>query len=409
MLTRAGWGMLVAGLGVLVAARTFSVVELFVVGVALLALPLVSLVLVGATKLRMRVRRTINPSRVHAGDVTRVELAVANSGARPTPTLTLTDPVAGTRGAALSLGPLRPQSAARAAYRLPTAHRGVIAVGPLRMAIEDPFGLARRQVVAAPVLELTVLPHVDRISLPLPGGDRDPHGGTARVNELARRGEEFYGLRPYVVGDDLRHVHWKSSARTGDLFVKQVENPRQDRTIVVVDSRRDSHRDDSFERAASAAASVATAAFGQRHLLRLVATDGTDTGLGTGLAHVDAVLEYLATVEVRNSGSLRVLTDQVSRTGVGGLVVAVLGRPTSIELDSLARIGRAGAKVIAVVCDGPLAVSSPPPGLSIVDVTEGNFVEAWERGLSRTANRLITAANANAAASRATRSAGVGQ
>jgi uncharacterized protein (DUF58 family) len=399
--------MLVCGVGVLVAARTFSVVELFVAGVALIALPLVALVLVGGSRLRMRVRRTINPSRVHAGDVTRVELAVANSGTGHTPTLTLTDPVAGTRGAALSLGPLRPRSSARAAYRLPTAHRGVIAVGPLRMSIEDPFGLARRQVVAAPVLELTVLPHVDRISLPLPGGDRDPHGGTARVNELARRGEEFYGLRPYVVGDDLRHVHWKSSARTGELFVKQVENPRQDRTIVLVDSRRDSHRDDSFERAASAAASVATAAFGHRHLLRLVGTDGTDTGLGTGLAHVDGVLEYLATVELRNSGSLRVLIDQVSRTGAGGLVVAVLGRPTNVELDSLARLGRAGAKVVAVVCDGPLTVATPPPGLSIVDATEGNFVEAWDRGLSRAANRLVTATNATAAAGRATRGVGV--
>ena len=190
--------------------------------------------------------------------------------------------------------------------------------------------------------------------------------------------------------------------------MKQVENPRQDRTIVVVDSRRDSHRDDSFERAASAAASVATAAFGQRHLLRLVSTDGTDTGLGTGLAHVDSVLEYLATVELRNSGSLRVLTDQVSRAGAGGLVVAVLGRATNIELDALARIGRAGAKVIAVVCGSAPVVASPPPGLSIVDVSDGNFVEAWERGLSRTANRLLTAANAGAAASRAARSAGVG-
>ena len=389
MLTRAGWGALLAAVGIVIAARVFAVRELFVVGVALAALPLLSLLLVGGARLRLRVRRTINPSRVHAGDSTRVELAIGNPGVRRTPTITLADPVAGTRGATLTLGPLRPQAAAKAAYRLPTARRGVIAVGPLRVAIEDPFGLARRHVIAAPVLELTVLPHVDHVALPVPGGERDPHGGGARVNELARRGDEFYGMRPYVVGDDMRHVHWRSSARTGELVVRQVEHPRQDRTIIVMDSRRASHHEESFERAASAAASIATAAFNQRHLLRLVASDGTDTGLGTGLAHMDAVLEYLATIQPRPTGSLRVVVESLARAHTGGLIVAVLGRPTGLELDSFARLGRAGARTVAIVCEGPLPTVVTPPGLAVVEAFGASFPEAWKVGLARSKQRSV--------------------
>lgn len=382
MLTRAGWALIAVAVGVIASGRVFGVTELFVAGAVGALLPLAALLAVRTATLRLRVRRTLRPARVHAGDTTRIELAVANAGTRATPTLGLTDPVDGTRGAALTLAPLGAGASARAAYRLPTTRRGLVHVGPLRVTLEDPFGLARRRAVGAPVLELTVLPHVDPLRLPKVGGDRDPHGVAVRANEASPRGDELLGLRPYVVGDDLRTVHWKASARTGDLIVRQVEQPNQDITTVVLDTRRTSHTLESFERAVSAVASVASAAFSQRHVLRLLASDGTDTGLGTGLAHADAVLEYLATVQATGQGSLRTVLDALGRARRGGLVVVGLGRPTPLELDSLARLTRAGATPVAVVCEEPVP-RHPPAGLVVVDCATRPLPEAWDEAFVR--------------------------
>ena len=386
MLTRAGWALLAVSVGVILAGRIFGVTELFVAGAIGVLLPLAAFAAVRSSALRLRVRRTLKPARVHAGDTTRIELAVANAGGRRTPTLMLTDPVDGTRGAALTLAPLRSGSSARAAYRLPTTRRGVVHVGPLRVTLEDPFGLARRRAVAAPVLELTVLPHIDPLRLPKVGGDRDPHGVAVRANEASSRGDELLGLRPYVVGDDLRTVHWKASARTGDLIVRQVEQPNQDHTTVVLDTRRSSHTVDSFERAVSAVASVATAAFGQRHLLRLLAADGTDTGLGTGLAHADGILEYLATVSSSGSGSLRSALDSLGRARRGGLVVLGMGRPTPMEIEGLGRLARSGCTPVAVVCELPVPTGIPV-GVIVVDAATQPLPEAWDRAFVRSRRR----------------------
>jgi uncharacterized protein (DUF58 family) len=388
MLTRAGVALLVVSAGVVLAGRVFGVTELFVVGAMGALLPLAAMVAVRTTSMRLRVRRTLKPARVHAGDTTRIELAVANAGARRTPTLALADPVDGTRGAALSLAPLAAGTSARAAYRLPTSQRGLVHVGPLRVTLEDPFGLCRRRAVAAPVLELTVLPHVDPLRLPKVGGDRDPHGVAVRVNESSAKGDELLGLRPYVVGDDLRTVHWKASARTGDLIVRQVEQPNQDHTTVVLDVRRTNHSAESFERAVSAVASVASAAFAERHMLRLLGSDGTDTGVGTGLAHVDQILEYLATVSPSSQGSLRTVLDALTRTRRGGMVAIGFGRPTVFEFDALARLARSGCKPVAIVCEGPVPRQSPV-GVVMVDCVERPLPEAWDEAFARTRRRTF--------------------
>ena len=386
MLTRAGWALMMVSAAVILAGRVFGVTELFAIGAIGLLLPVAAWIAVRTVSLRLRVRRTLKPARVHAGDTTRIELAVANAGTRRTPTLVLSDPVDGTRGAALTLAPLRSAASARAAYRLPTTRRGIVRVGPLRVTLEDPFGLARRRAIAAPVLELTVLPHIDPIRLPRVGGDRDPHGVAVRANELSARGEELMGLRPYVVGDDLRTVHWKASARTGDLIVRQVEQPNQDHTTLVLDNRRTSHTFESLERAVSALASVGSAAFSARHLLRLVGSDDRDTGLGTGLSHMDAIMEYLATVEASGRGSLRRVLDGLARSRRGGLVVVGLGRPTALELDGLAKLSRSGCTPVAVICEEPVPRHAPL-GLVVVDCASKPFPEAWDEAFARRRRR----------------------
>ena len=73
---------------------------------------------------------------------------------------------------------------------------------------------------------------------------RDPHAGAEHPNAVARSGEDFYALRPYVVGDDLRRVHWPSTARHDELMVRQDELPWQGRATVLLDVRRGAHARD---------------------------------------------------------------------------------------------------------------------------------------------------------------------
>jgi uncharacterized protein (DUF58 family) len=379
VLTRQGWAILIVAVGVLIAARAFGIIELYVAGAVLVILPLACLLYVRAARVRLRVSRSLSPTRVHAGDATRVELGATNLGGRRTPVLHLRDPVGGTRGALLHLAPLKPGESARAAYRLPTSRRGMISVGPLGLEVGDPFGLAVQAADAAPVLELTVYPRIDRVAAPGGGGDRDPHGAMANPNVLGQQGDDFYSLREYVVGDDLRRVHWPSTARRDELMVRHDEMPWQDRTTVVLDVRRASHSAASLERAVSAAASVITASAHEDQLTRFMASDAVDSGLGSGIAHNEAVLEYLARLDAVGHGSFRQVLDTLTRANQGGILIAVLGRATSGELDTLARLRRTFRMVVAVVSEPPVPEPSPLQSrLTRVDNTrEGAFGPSW--------------------------------
>src|SRR5439155_1191309 len=136
---------------------------------------------------------------------------------------------------------------ARAAYRLPTERRGVFALGPLEISRSDAFGLAATSTVAAPATQLTVYPHIDVIA-PLPHTiGHDPYAGTDHPNALGNLGEDFYALRPYELGDDLRRVHWKSTARADELMIRQDEMPWQGRVTVLLDHRRRAHSAETLE------------------------------------------------------------------------------------------------------------------------------------------------------------------
>jgi uncharacterized protein (DUF58 family) len=129
----------------------------------------------------------------------------------------------------------------------------------------------------------------------------DPHGW--RTPGLQTGGDEFHSMRPYVIGDDLRRVHWPTTARRDELTVRQDERHQQGRTTVLLDVRRAVHSELSFERAVSATASLIVAATVRGDEVRLVATDGTDSGYGAGGAVVAAMLEHLAAVETTDHGA----------------------------------------------------------------------------------------------------------
>lgn len=297
MPTRAGWGLTLAAVGVILAGRVFGLIELYLIGVVLLVLVAAALAFTALTPLRLEVGRSVRPARVHVGDPSRVLLTMRNDGRRSSPVLGLHDAVRGTPGASLLAAPLERGARSSAAYTLPTAARGVLEVGPLTVELTDAFGLTRASIIAAGRTTVTVYPRVVDLAAPHRTGGADPQGH--RSGGLHHEGEEFHALRPYVLGDDLRRVHWPSTARHDELVVRQLALHRHARTTVLLETRPDLHSGSSFETAVSAAASVLVAAHRRGDELRLVSSGGHDSGIDDDERHLDDLLTWLATVEPR--------------------------------------------------------------------------------------------------------------
>lgn len=368
VLTRAGWGVAAAAAGALVGGWLFGIPELVISGTALVVLLVVAATITVLTPLRLEVVRTLHPDRVHAGTASRVEVIVRNRGRRRTPVLALHDGVTGTAGADLLLAPLERSGRVRAAYRLPTHRRGVITVGPLDLELGDPFGLTRAAVTAAPTTTLIVYPAVDDIPPPPRSEGADPHGW--RTPGLQTGGDEFHSLRAYVVGDDLRRIHWPTTARRDELTVRQHEVHQQGRTTVLLDVRSAVHTDATFEAAVSAAASLVVAAAEQGDEVRLVATDGRDSGYVAGQAALGAALEYLAAVQPVEHGT----GNDLRVDHPGSLVVLTTPRAAP----SAAALGP-GRRYL-VLFERASAEHRPAvhPGGAVIRVPEGGrFADAW--------------------------------
>jgi uncharacterized protein (DUF58 family) len=306
---------------------------------------------------------------------------VTNRQGRRTPLLTLRDPVGEGRNARVLLAPLRAGQTVRAAYQLPTERRGVLKVGPLDVVVGDPFGLATLATPAAGVAELTVWPAVDEITpLPHTQGD-EPHGGVDHPNSLRPTGEDFYALRPYVFGDDLRRVHWASTAHRDELVVRQDEMPWQGRATIVLDTRRGAYGGIAFERAVSAAASILLAANRRRFLVRLVTSGGIDTGFGAGGAHVDAAMEHLAVVRATDHGSFQSVVRALALAGGGGAVATLIGSRAPTDVAAAARLRTAyGHSTVVVFGPGRVDRSSLGPSAVVVDDATP-FAPAWDLAL----------------------------
>lgn len=382
MLTRQGWILAVGAIVLGVGGRILGLVEVTSLGVVAAILLIGALVFVRASRLELSVGRVLHPARVHVGTPSRVELTVRNVHRRRTPVIRLRDAVSGTRGADLLVPPLAPGQRTVAAYRLPTDRRGLVRVGPLQVVVGDPFGLTSVATSGSPAVDLTVLPHVDDIDpLPRTTGP-DLQAGRRRLNTVGRTGEEFYALRPYVIGDDPRRVHWPSSARSDELLVRQNEVPWQHRTTVLLDVRDGAHDGESLEVAVSAAASIVMATTHREDLLRLMTTAGYDSEHGNGTEHTHSILEHLAIVPSSPSADLRQSVESLQRTTRSGALVIVLAAVTSGDL-ALAGSLRASYSSCTVVhldrstWDPDAPVSTTALGTTLRVTREIPFQQAW--------------------------------
>jgi uncharacterized protein (DUF58 family) len=380
-LTRRGWWLLVAAGLLAFGGFLFGVVELYPVAGAAVVLIVGARAWVGSRRWDVRVIRHVRPARVPAGTAARVELAVANHASTPSPILAAKDPFdGGRRWARFLIAPLQPGEVRWAAYSLPTAKRGVFELGPLELELSDPFGLSRVITIGSPASSLTVHPRVDPIRARQVRAEPDPDMRVA-LPILGRVGDEFYGLREYRTGDDLRRVHWASTARTDELMIRQPENLLQGRMTVAVDLRSAVHDPGTFEACLSAAASVIMAAIRSRIHVRLVATTGIDSGFGATAAHGAALLDLLAAAEARPGSSL--LEDLRLGAGGGPLTLITTRAAAPTDVTAVTRAGRDRSTLVVFERPGDgepgLMPDHHPARCRIVTVRAGgSFRAPWE-------------------------------
>ncbi len=382
-LTRAGMALIVVATASFVVGRIFGALELFLLGSMMVVVLLIAVLSTSTSRLDLAIGRTAAPVRLRAGAPARIDLTLRNNGRR-SPALLLRDEVQETKAATLMLAPIPSGETARVAYRLPTRRRGILRVGPLDLTIGDPLGLTRSVVRASRDVSLTVhAALVDLETLHASAG-RDPTADQQAIRTLAVSGDEFYALRPYEIGDELRRVHWPATARTGELVVRQEERSRTGRVTVVLDRNRVLYDEEGFERAVSAALSALHAGWKGDDALRFVAAGtGRYADIRSRL-ELDAIDEQLATLSWSDHASLITTIDEVSRMGKGGTLVIVTGLATADLKPCVERARRSFGRIHVVVCH---QATEHLPAEAIVHDGQNDLPNAWRQQISRQSRR----------------------
>ncbi len=390
-LTTRGRSFFAAGAAAALSAFVLGEGDLLRVAVLLTALPLLAAAYVGQSRYRLSCTRTIEPSRVPAGVSARILLQLSNLSRLPTGTLLLEDrlPYAlGTRPR-LVLERLGGQRMSTVAYTAHAALRGRYQVGPLVVRLTDPFGLCELTRSFTTADQLTVLPQI--VALPAARIDGDhAGGGDSRTRSVAVHGEDDAATRDYRHGDDLRRVHWRSTARVGELMVRREEQPWENRATVVLDTRRQGHRGEgpasSFEWAVSAAASIVTHLRGSGYKVRLVTGGGIDIDATDRDADL-TMLDCLADATVSAAHTIEALANNIRRRPDGGLIIAVLGDLGPAEVTALGALRTGNSTCVALLID---SLTWLPLSSSVRTETDADQAAA-ELGLIRAGWRVIRA------------------
>lgn len=329
--------------------------DLLRVAVLLLALPFGCALVLARARYRLALTRMISPSRVVAGTAARVRLEIENLTRLSTRVLLAEDRIPYTLGTPPRFVLARLPAGQRAAvtYSVQSPVRGRFPIGPLQLRVTDPFGMCEVTRSFTATDPLVVVPRTWPLA-PVDAGGQWAGTGESRARSAAASGADDVATREYRHGDDLRRVHWRSTARKGELMVRRDEQPRQMRATVLLDTRLDGHRGEgamsSFEWAVSAAASVAVALTGQRYGVRLLVDD--NPGTWTTPYQADGggqLLDRFAVIEAGGPQNLTGAVDALTRTGGDGLVVAVLGEVDGDAATALARLGHRGARGVALL------------------------------------------------------------
>ena len=379
VVTPAGWSVLLGSVAVYALGAGLGYPSLVAIGLAGLVVLAVACVAVLARP-RLRVERTVAPDRVTVGEPALGQVSTRNLSRWRSPGFVVVDRLA---GEPLELPvPSLPGTGTRTVhYPVPTRRRGALPLGPITVDRLDPLGLLRRPQAFGSAETLWVHPRV-HATKPLPVGVVLDYEG--RLADSAPIGTvTFSSLRDYVPGDDPRQIHWRSTARTGKLIVREHVDTSEPTVTVVLDTRPSGLAGAAFEAAIEVAASLAVGSERHGHpvALRVLGEDRTalERAGATGL------LDRLAAAEPAPADDPVALLDLVERATPGGALVVVTGQTDPAVVARLSSQRRRFAPVVVLSLGDDDPGSARRPGMSVLRArTAADAVAAW--------NRLVTGA-----------------
>jgi uncharacterized protein (DUF58 family) len=360
LLTVRGRMFLLAGIVVVLIAMSAGQRDVMRIGLLLAVLPIIAGILVSRARLRMSCERAVEPAQVPLGSPMKGQIVLAQEGHLPAGMLLLEDAVPRELGSRPRFLVDRPDIRWRRVVEYPLLGRvrGRFSTGPLTVRTTDPFGLVQldRQFVAT--TEVMVTPRV----VPLPAINTIGGGGNtgdARPHRIGVVGQDDALVREYRQGDDVRRIHWRSTARWGDLMVRREEQAWDPSASIVLDSRDPAHAGrgmhNSLEWAVSAAASIGIHFLDDGFSIEIYEADGPLHISGSMGQHSSAsaelVLNRLTDLKARSTTSLRYAVESAAIDRPGQLVIAILGRMTADDASTLLRVRRNRAQGLAMMMD----------------------------------------------------------
>lgn len=355
--TGRGLALLILGGVAAVAAALIGELDLLWLALALVGLPIISLLYLLLAKPRITHERILEPATLPIGETTRVVLRVINEAPAQSSALRFNDSaghqVGGGATFVIARGFGRWHQAV--GYSVEAGARGRFRIGPLTALATDPFGFARRSVRSAGADSLLrVTPRVWPL-LDLPLGSGLGAAGDATPQRIGQAGTDDVLVREHRYGDDMRRVHWKMSAKRDELMVRLEEHPWDPSSTLIVDTRLSAHPDHgpqgSLEWAVSAITSLAALLLEGRHRMSIVAPSGAayTSGHSVGPVATTTMLEAMTDLPASEHTRLgEAFSDPGDLASVASLV-AVTGKLTADDAAALSAVGSRARSAFALV------------------------------------------------------------
>jgi uncharacterized protein (DUF58 family) len=365
---RRGWRLLtprgrilgLTGLAVVLVAMATGQRDVMRLGLLLALLPLIAAILVARARLRMSCERAVEPPQVPLGSPMKGQLILGQDGRLPAGILLLEDGVPRELGSRPRLVVDKADLSWRRVVEYPMLGRvrGRFRTGPLMVRTTDPFGLVQLDRQFTATTEVMVTPEV--VPLPLirtAGGGGS--AGEARPHRVGVVGQDDVLVREYRQGDDVRRIHWRSTARWGELMVRREEQAWDPTASVVLDSRASAHAGrgmrSSIEWAISAAASIGIHVLDDGFGIEIYEAEGPLHISGTMGQHSSAsselVVSRLTDLRPRATRTMHYAVESATIDRPGQLVVAIMGRMTAQDANTMLRLRRNRAQGLAILLD----------------------------------------------------------
>ncbi|NEK84473.1 DUF58 domain-containing protein [Blastococcus saxobsidens] len=364
-----GGGLALALAGAVLGERPLVQLAVFV-----LALPLLAALGVVRGRFLVTTRRSATPARVPRGTPAEVVLELGSTDTRRGGLWLLTEqlPAALGRSPRFTVSGLAAGATTPLRYTVTGRFRGRYELGPLKLRVVDPFGLVERTAVGTGTAPLVVVPRVRPLGPGGPGAGSG-RGGNGSHRAISAQGDDDVSVRDYRRGDDLRKVHWKVTARTGELMVRLEERPWRAQGTLLLDTRARAHLvaplrpdagaapgpagddcppADSLEWLVEAAASIGVTLAGRGSDVRVV-TDAGELAPAPGRAglRADELLDRLATVRPSRVAGLHDAVTTACRAAGDGPLICLLGAVGPDDVAELVQLRPGPATDVAVLVD----------------------------------------------------------